>query len=429
MKKLAFMNTISRSAHRMAFKLQKHSPEILVVAGVIGAVASAVMACKATTKLGDILDESRDKIDSIHDVIENPDKVNEEYTQEDGNKDLAIVYTQTALKVAKVYAPAVILGGLSITAILTSNNILRKRNIALAAAYTAVDKSFKEYRGRVVERFGKELDKELRYNIKAKEVEETVTDEKGNEKTVKKTVDVVDPNTISEFAKFFDDGCIGWTKDPELNMIFLRQQEAAATKRLEDRGHLFLNEVYDMINKILIFAAGVAIGSAVTWKLVKDKYKKLADEEIASVKEVWSKKHPASEGIAETDVKESVKTDTTQQPKKNPDFKDYRAMQEIIDKNSYKEEDYMYKYVISPEEFGESELPSESLTYWADGVVTDEANCVMDEDDIDETIGSDALNHFGEYEDDSVFVRNETLGKEYEILMDTRKFSDVYPTR
>ena len=232
MKKLAFMNTISRSAHRMAFKLQKHSPEILVVAGVIGAVASAVMACKATTKLGDILDDSRDKIDSIHDVIENPDKVDEEYTPEDGNKDIAIVYTQTALKVAKVYAPAVILGGLSITAILTSNNILRKRNIALAAAYTAVDKSFKEYRGRVVERFGKELDKELRYNIKAKEVEETVTDEKGKEKTVKKTVDVVDPNAVSEFAKFFDDGCIGWTKDPELNLIFLRQQEAAATKRL-----------------------------------------------------------------------------------------------------------------------------------------------------------------------------------------------------
>ena len=121
--------------------------------------------------------------------------------------------------------------------------------------------------------------------------------------------------------------------------------------------------------------------------------------------------------------------DVTLQPKKNPDFKDYRAMQEIIDKNSYKEEDYMDKYVISPEEFGESELPSESLTYWADGIVTDEANCVMDEDDIEETIGSDALNHFGEYEDDSVFVRNETLDKEYEILMDTRRFSDVYPIR
>lgn len=128
-----------------------------------------------------------------------------------------------------------------------TSRILRKRNIALAAAYTAVDKSFKEYRGRVVERFGKELDKELRYNIKAKEVEETVTDEKGNEKTVKKTVDVVDPNAISEYARFFDDGCVGWTKDPELNLIFLRQQEAAATKRLEDCGYLFLNEVYDML--------------------------------------------------------------------------------------------------------------------------------------------------------------------------------------
>ena len=184
-----------------------------------------------------------------------------------------------------------------------------------------------------------------------------------------------------------------------------------------------------MINKILIFAAGVAIGSAVTWKLVKDKYKKLADEEIASVKEVWSKKHPTGEGIAETDVKESAETDIIPQPKKKTDFKDYRAMQEIIDKNSYKEEDSMDKYVISPEEFGESELSSESLTYWADGIVTDEANCVMDEDDIEETIGSDALNHFGEYEDDSVFVRNETLDKEYEILMDTRRFSDVYPTR
>lgn len=185
-----------------------------------------------------------------------------------------------------------------------------------------------------------------------------------------------------------------------------------------------------MINNILIFAAGVAIGSAVTWKLVKDKYKKLADEEIASVKEVWSKKHPSVEDIAETDVKESIKTDATQQSKKNRGFKDYKAMQEIINENGYAgEENYMDKYVISPEEFGESELPSESLTYWADGIVTDEANCVMNEDDIDETIGSDALNHFGEYEDDSVFVRNDILDKEYEILMDTRRFSDVYPTR
>lgn len=177
-----------------------------------------------------------------------------------------------------------------------------------------------------------------------------------------------------------------------------------------------------MINKILIFAAGVAIGSAVTWKLVKDKYKKLADEEIASVKEIWSKKHP------------TMDVDITAQPKQtHVDYAERKTAREIILENKYsdkkEEEDYMDKYVISPEEFSESELPSGSLTYWADGIVTDEANCVMDEDDIEETIGSDALNHFGEYEDDSVFVRNETLNEEYEILMDTRRFSDVYPTR
>lgn len=189
-----------------------------------------------------------------------------------------------------------------------------------------------------------------------------------------------------------------------------------------------------MINKILIFAAGVAIGSTVTWKLVKDKYKKLADEEIASVKEIWSKKHPTVEDITEACVKEGMDVDITAQPKQtHVDYAERKTAREIILENKYsdkkEEEDYMDKYVISPEEFSESELPSESLTYWADGIVTDEANCVMDEDDIEETIGSDALNHFGEYEDDSVFVRNETLDKEYEILMDTRRFGDVYPTR
>lgn len=188
-----------------------------------------------------------------------------------------------------------------------------------------------------------------------------------------------------------------------------------------------------IINKILIFAAGVAIGSAVTWKLIKDKYKKLADEEIASVKEVWHKKQLTVEDVAEACVNEGVNVDITLQPKpSNTGFKDYRSMKNIITENNYadeKEEDYMDKYVISPDEYGESELPSESLTYWADGVVTDEADCVMDDDDIEETIGKEALNHFGEYEDDSVFVRNETLDKEYEILLDTRRFRDVYPTR
>ena len=130
---------------------------------------------------------------------------------------------------------------------LTSNNILRKRNVALAAAYTAIDKSFKNYRNNVVERFGEEIDHELRYNIKAKEFEETVVDENGNETTVKNEVEVVDPNSISDFARFFDDGCNGWTKDPNTNLAYLKNQQRYANDVLKTKGHLFLNEVYDML--------------------------------------------------------------------------------------------------------------------------------------------------------------------------------------
>lgn len=246
MKKFDITTKVTRGLNKAGFQLKKHSPEILIVAGVAGAVTSAVMACKATTKLNDILEESKEQVDKIHEAMEHPENLPEEYTEEDGKKDLTIVYTQTAVKLLKLYGPSIVLGGLSITAILTSNNIMRKRNIAIAAAYTAVDKSFKDYRGRVVERFGKDLDRELRYNIKKEEVEETIVDEKtGKEKTIKKTIDVA--NDVSEFAKFFDDGCTGWTKDPELNLAFLIKQQAFADDKLKANGYLYLNEVYDML--------------------------------------------------------------------------------------------------------------------------------------------------------------------------------------
>lgn len=247
MNKTEIMNNMTRKFHRVAFKFKKHSPELLVVGGVVGVVGSAVMACKATTKLDAILDASKENIDKIHQAVEHPEMLPEPYTEEDGKKDLAIVYTQTAVKVAKLYAPAVIVGGLSITAILAGHNITRKRNVALAAAYTAVDKSFKEYRGRVVERFGEALDKELKYNLKSKEVEEIVVNEDGTESVVKKTVEVADPNGYSVYARFFDDGCIGWTKDPEYNLMFLKDQQRYANDLLQTRGHLFLNEVYDLL--------------------------------------------------------------------------------------------------------------------------------------------------------------------------------------
>lgn len=241
------MSKLTRTLNRVGLKLKKHSPEILVVTGVVGTVASAVMACKATTKIDEVLAETKDNIDKTKDYVEKKG-FSEKYTEEDYKKDLTIFYAKGGLELVKLYAPSVALGALSITAILSGHNVLRKRNVALAAAYATVEKGFKEYRGRVVERFGEELDRELKYNIKAKEVEETTVDEKtGEEKVTKKTVNVADPNNYSTYARFFDDGCTGWTKDPEYNLMFLKNQQRYANDLLKSRGHLFLNEVYDML--------------------------------------------------------------------------------------------------------------------------------------------------------------------------------------
>ena len=241
-------NDIIRSFNRMGMKLRKHSPEILAVAGTVGVVVGVVTACKATTKIDGILAQSKEDIDTIHRCVENPEDLPEEYTVEDSKKDLAIVYAKTGVQLVKNYAPSAILITTSLGCLLTSNQILRKRNIALAAAYTAVDKGFKEYRARVVDRFGADLDRELRYDIKAKQIEETVVDEKGKEKKVKKTVQEIDPANISDYAKFFGPGSEEWDPDhPEFNLSFLKGRQRYANDLLKSRGHLFLNEVHDML--------------------------------------------------------------------------------------------------------------------------------------------------------------------------------------
>ena len=249
----------TRAFHKAGFQLKKHSPEILVVTGVVGTVVSAVLACKATTKVSTILEETKKNVDAIHECANNPEYA-EEYTKEDSQKDLTIVYAQTGLKLVKLYAPAVAIGALSITGILTGHNILRKRNLALAAAYTAVDTGFKQYRGRVIKRFGEQLDRELKYDIKAKEVEETVVDEKGKEKKVTKTIEVADPvGARSPYTFCFDETASGWVRDAESNKFFLMRQQDYANEKLKARGYLFLNEVLDMVG-IQRCRAGQAVG-------------------------------------------------------------------------------------------------------------------------------------------------------------------------
>lgn len=257
------MSNISTKAasfvKKTGFQLRQYSPEILVVAGVIGTVVSAVMACKATTKVNDILEQHKEDVEKIHTVAKD-EKYADEYTESDMKKDLTIVYAQTALKFAKLYGPAVLLGSLSITGILTSNNILRKRNIAIATAYAALDKSLKGYRERLTERYGETVDRELKYGIKAQKIEETVVDENGKTKKTKTIVPVVENEKNSVYARFFDETNPNWEKNPDYNLMFLRAQENYANQRLRADGYLFLNDVYESLG-----IPKCSIGQVVGW--------------------------------------------------------------------------------------------------------------------------------------------------------------------
>ena len=247
MNKTGMKITVKTAAKKAMFNVKKHSPEILIVAGIAGVVTSAVMACKATMKIDEVLAETKENINKVHDVMADEGISEKDYSKEDSARDLAIIYGKAGIKLVKLYGPAIALGGLSLTAIVCSNNILRKRNVALAAAYTTVDTAFKSYRKRVADRFGEEVEKEIRYNVKAMKIEEKTTDENGKEKTVKKTVKVADLAPYSPYAKIFDEYNPNWQKDPEYNLMFIKSVENYANDMLKSKRRLFLNEVYDML--------------------------------------------------------------------------------------------------------------------------------------------------------------------------------------
>ncbi len=245
-------NAVSRNASKVGMKISKSSPQIGLVVGTVAIIGGVVGACKATTKLSQVMEQPKKDLDDIHGAIEHPEEYELEpgqYTEKDANRDLFITYSKCAVSIAKLYAlpAASILLGLG--CFYGSHHIMSTRNAALAAAYASVDKSFKQYRDRVVSRFGKEMDRELRYDIKAETFEKTTVDAKGKEKVVKETVEVVsdNPADYSEFARFFDSSCKEWEDDPEYNMMFLKGMQARANDLLKVKGHLFLNEVYEML--------------------------------------------------------------------------------------------------------------------------------------------------------------------------------------
>lgn len=241
--KLEVANKLKNTFTKAKLSFKKHSPEILIAGGVIGVITSAVLACVATTKVGKVVNNAKEKIKVVH---EKKGAEGENYTKKEVGKDLTRIYFGTGLKVLGLYTPSLVLGGLSLTSIIASNNILKKRTVALAAAYATVDKSFKDYRSRVVERFGSDVDKELRYDIHKDKVTETVTDEEtGKEKKVKKDVLKSGYDGVSEFARVFDGKNPNYKFDDDCNIYFLKQLQSYFNDKLRIDGFVYLNDVYD----------------------------------------------------------------------------------------------------------------------------------------------------------------------------------------
>lgn len=255
---------ISRSGNMTTLLMKKHSPEILIGVGIVGGVTAAVLACKATRKVDDILDDHNEAISQIataSTLYEEDSAAKKEISKEKSH-----IYLKTAKELVKIYAPPVTLGVASIGCILGGHNILHKRNIAIAAAYSVVQDRFNEYRSRVRDEFGEEKDKNLYFGTHQEKVTDVEVDEKtGKKKKINKTMNVLNPNGYSQYARFFDDGSPNWVSDAELNLAFLRAQQNYVNDLLHARGHVFLNEVYDLLG-IPRTQAGAVVG----WVLSED---------------------------------------------------------------------------------------------------------------------------------------------------------------
>ena len=263
MKKEEMMLKATQMLAKGKFKLKKAGPTIMIVGAAIGGVTAAVLACKATLKAEEIIAEHNAQIETIHATKAQVDS-GEMQLKDDMKKDITATYVHTAVWLAKVYAPAVTLGSLSLACMFGSHHIMSRRNASLTAAYIAIDKAFNEYKGRVTERFGDRVQQELEHSIKAVEVESTAKNEDGTEEVIREYADVArDAN--DPYSMIFDESCSLWEKDSMLNAMTIRNVENAANRKLRTNGHLFLNEVIDMLDPYGKGCHRTAVGQVAGW--------------------------------------------------------------------------------------------------------------------------------------------------------------------
>ena len=243
-------NKVSNIAGRKLLVLKKYSPEILLVVGVTGTITSTVLACRATLKVDEILDDHKTKInriDTTWEKVQNGELDVVKYSEQDRKKDLTVVYAQTAVDFVKLYAPCVTLGVASIACIVGGHGLMKKRNVALVAAYETMEEGFNAYRKRVREEHGEEADYMYKNGLKSEQVIETTTDEDGKTHKIKANKLSTDGAQPSIYSRFFDESSTQWSKTSEYNMMFLHAQQEYFNTMLRARGHVFLNEVYDAL--------------------------------------------------------------------------------------------------------------------------------------------------------------------------------------
>jgi uncharacterized protein DUF6353 len=230
---------------RPLLHLQKSSPKIMFIGGAAAGLAGTVLACRATLKLSDVLenaDMDRLKAEALHG---NPELLpeNAHYDEKAYAKDLTVIKVRTLLQITKLYAPSAGLLMISAALLTGSHVTLNKRNASIGAAYAATDQAFNQYRDRVKDQLGEDVDRDMRYGTRVDK--ETVETADGKKKVVSHTR--VAEGEPSLYAKFFDELCPDFKKNPEYNMIFLRAQQNFANEMLRARGHVFLNEIYDSL--------------------------------------------------------------------------------------------------------------------------------------------------------------------------------------
>ena len=226
------LGIVTRFVGRAGLVLSKHAPTILTAAGTAGFIGTTILASKATLKVEETVAEEAALLVKVHEAHE-AGKLDDK----DALHDKVVLYTRMTTKLAKLYAPALILGAASIVSLATGHGIMLKRNASLAAAYAAVDQAFKTYKKKVESKFGKDAVIDALVST----AEEDLTK---NELTMEAIAAV---DGVSPYGVIFDETNNNWSADEDLSMLHLKCQQQYANDILQTRGHIFLNEVYKML--------------------------------------------------------------------------------------------------------------------------------------------------------------------------------------